>query len=232
MMRILVISDVHANFDALCRMPEDFDHVLCLGDVVDYGPDPKLCIDWLREHDAVAVRGNHDQAVAARVSCRCNPAMREESEATREVMWETLRPPETAYLGSLPVQAGVTLDGLRLHLVHATPSDPLYTYLRPGETKRWEEESERIDADVLLVGHTHLPMVLRFGKKYVVNPGSVGQPRDGDPRAAYAVIEDGEPRLERASYDVETTVRRLEASGLPEPVTRSLSRLLRTGGAT
>ena len=228
-MRILVVSDLHANIEALRSVPQDFDHVLCLGDVVDYGPDPKPCVDWLREHDAIAVRGNHDEAVAAHVSCRCSPAMREESETTRRLMWKTLRPLETVFLGTLPVQADVVLGGVRFHLVHATPSDPLYAYLGPNEEKRWEEEAERVDADVLLVGHTHMPMILRFGRKLVVNPGSVGQPRDQDPRASYAIIEDGNPRLERTAYDIEATVRRLEASSLPQPVVRSLSRLLRTG---
>jgi putative phosphoesterase len=227
--KILVISDIHANYEALRRLPEDIDEVLCLGDIVDYGPDPRRCIDWLRQRPAAVVRGNHDHAVTARVPCRCAAAMREESEATREVMWKLLEPPDIEYLGARPIESHVSSGGIRFHLVHATPSDPLYTYLGPAETRRWEEEVDRIDADILLVGHTHLPMILRFGRKLVVNPGSVGQPRDGDPRASFAVIEDGKPRLERAVYDVEATVRAIETFGLPGRVFRNLTSLLRTG---
>jgi len=81
--------------------------------------------------------------------------------------------------------------------------------MRPAERDRWEAEGSLADADILLVGHTHLPMILRLRKRLVINPGSVGQPRDGDPRAAFAIIEDGEPRLERVKYDVDATVAQL-----------------------
>jgi predicted phosphodiesterase len=145
-------------------------------------------------------------------------------------MWDLLAPADLDDLGSRPLTADVTLGGVRFHLVHATPSDPLQTYVRPGEEKRWAEEAAHVDADVLLVGHTHLPMVLRVGKKLVVNPGSVGQPRDGDPRAAYAIVEDGEPRLERAAYDVEETVNALATRALTHRTLDSLTRLLRSGG--
>jgi putative phosphoesterase len=228
--RILVVSDIHANWAALREMPGNVDRVLFLGDLVDYGPDPKPCIDWVRDRKAVAIRGNHDHAAAFRVGCGCAPAMREASEETRRLMWDLLDPADLEELASRPLTADVTLGGVRFHLVHATPSDPLHTYLRPREEKRWAEEAAEVDADVLLVGHTHLPMVMRVGKKLVVNPGSVGQPRDGDPRAAYAIVEDGEPRLERAAYDVDATVEALAAKGLTPRTLESLSLLLRSGG--
>jgi len=212
-MKVLVVSDLHANSEALRRLPEEFDHVLCLGDLVDYGPDPEPCIEWVRERAAVTVRGNHDEAVARRVSCGCSPSFRPHSEATRELMWRKLGQKDIEFFGSLPLKVDVVLGNVRFHLLHATPSDPLHTYLKPNEAARWEAEVEQIDADVVLVGHTHLPMVLRFGKKVLVNPGSVGQPRDGDPRAAFAVIEDGEPRLGRVEYGIEATVTALGLSG-------------------
>jgi putative phosphoesterase len=228
-MRVLVVSDIHANFAALRAVPEKFDHVLCLGDTVDYGPDPKPCIEWLQERDAIAVRGNHDAALATGQEIGCSPRMRLLAEATQRLMRVELGAFETEYLGTLPLQSEVVLGGLRFHLVHATPSSPLYPYVRPDELWRGDEELEKTACDILLVGHTHLPMVLKFGKRMVVNPGSVGQPRDGDPRAAYAVIDDGEPLLERATYDIEATAKRLAAASLPFDVTDSLTRLLRTG---
>ena len=88
-----------------------------------------------------------------------------------------------------------------------------------------------LEADIVLVGHTHLPMLVRIGDKIVLNPGSVGLPSDGDPRAAFAVIEDGVPRLERVEYDIEATVRRLDRKALPATVVDKLSHLLRVGGA-
>lgn len=229
-MKTLVVSDIHANFEALRRLPEDVDEVFCLGDVVDYGPDPRPCIDWLKERRAVIVRGNHDNAVATGAWCGCADLFREASAATREQMWTVLEQSDLDYLDSFPFEEEVSRDGVKFFLVHATPSHPLHPYVRPEETRRWEDEVARVDADVLLVGHTHLPMILRFGRKLVVNPGSVGQPRDGDPRASFAIIEDGEPRVERVSYDIEATVRGLERAELPERVVRQLSRVLRTGG--
>jgi len=228
-MRILVVSDIHANFEALRRMPDDVDCVLCIGDLVDYGPDPVPCIEWVRARSAATLRGNHDHAVAFHVDCRCSPVAREASEATREVMWQALGPRDIDFLATLPLQTVVKIGGVRFHLVHATPSDPLYTYLRPTDEARWAAEVEDLDADVVLTGHTHLPMILHVGGKVVVNPGSVGQPAHGDPRAAFAIIEDGEPRLMRVEYDVEASIGRLARMGLRDPVFGQLAGLLRTG---
>jgi putative phosphoesterase len=229
-MKTLVVSDIHANFEALRQLPEDVDEVFCLGDVVDYGPEPGPCIDWLKERRAVVVRGNHDHAVATGAWCGSADPFREASADTREQMWKVLDQSELDYLEGLPFEQEVSRGGLRFFLVHATPSHPLNPYVRPEEARRWEQEVARVDADVLLVGHTHLPMILRFGRKLVVNPGSVGQPRDGDPRASFAIIEDGVPRLERVAYDVEASVRALKAQSLPDSVFRKLASLLRSGG--
>jgi len=228
-MRVLVVSDIHANWEALRRIPDGFDRVICLGDLVDYGPDPVPCLEWVPHREAFCVRGNHDEAVARAVSCRCGESMREASERTREIMRDELDLQQLAALGSRPLRARIELGGVRFELVHATPSDPLYSYLRPSQPERWEEEVEWVDADVILVGHTHLPMILKFGNKVVVNPGSVGQPRDGDSRAAYAVIEDGEPHLERCEYNVDASVEALARRGLPDPIFSQLVTLLRTG---
>jgi putative phosphoesterase len=227
--RVLVVSDIHANFEALCRVPERYDHVLCLGDVVDYGPEPKPCLNWLRERRALVVRGNHDHAVGLRIPVRCAPRAHVAAEETRAEMERLLDQADLDYLRGLPCVARVTLGGVAFQLVHATPSDPLFPYLGPEARERWLRELSTIDADVLLVGHTHLPMVLRNGSRMVVNPGSIGQPRDGDPRAAFAIFEDGVARLERVNYDIERTVARLAALALSAPVFRQLADLLRTG---
>lgn len=231
-MRVLVVSDIHANWEALRCIPTDFDEVFCLGDLVDYGPQPVECVEWVRRFAASAVEGNHDHAVSEHVSCGCAPSFRAISEATRELMWRSLNEEQIEFLRSRPQQLDVQLGGIRFRLVHATPSDPLYTYLKPADADRWKQEIAAVDADIILVGHTHLPMVLRFGDKLVVNPGSVGQPRDGDPRAAYAIIDDGEPQLMRAEYDVEATIKALVQTGMDDSVVSPLARILRTGGST
>jgi putative phosphoesterase len=230
-MRILVVSDIHGNIEALSRIPEGFDRVLCLGDLVDYGPEPASCIAWVHERAALAVRGNHDHAVASRVDCRCAPVMREASERTRELVWKCLGADQLGYLAARPLTADIELDGVRIRMVHATPSEPLHRYLHPSEEEPWKTEVAPLEADIVLVGHTHVPMMLRVGDKIVLNPGSVGLPSDGDSRAAYAIIEDGVPRLERVEYDVEATVSRLDRRSLPATVVEKLGHLLRTGGA-
>lgn len=231
-MRILAISDIHGNLEALRRVLDaagPVDHVLCTGDLVDYGPRPRECVTLVRERAAVTVRGNHDEAAAFDVSCRCGAAYRAASEATREQVRRALPADQLAWLGQLPIQADLTLGGVRFHLVHATPEHPLYEYLRPDQAARWAAQVEAIDADVILVGHTHLPMILRVGAKVVVNPGSVGQPRDGDPRAGFALIDDGVPSLQRCAYDVEATVSDLAATGLSAEWVEQLAGNLRRG---
>ena len=231
LMKTLVLSDIHGNLAALRRVldTQSRDRVLCLGDLVDYGPHPKECVEFVRDQEWVTVRGNHDQAVAALTSCRCSEAFRPLSEATREMNCRLLGPEHTAFLGSRPLQVDVAVDGLRCRLVHATPTDPMYRYLRPTEVAAWEAELAAVDADVLLTGHTHLPVILHVGRKIVLNPGSIGQPRDGDPRAAFAVIEDGEARLERIAYDLASTVTALAGTGLEQSVFQKLATVLQTG---
>jgi putative phosphoesterase len=227
--RVLVVSDIHGNWaalEAVAAVPHDA--VVCLGDVVGYGPQPGACLRWLRAKGAHMVQGNHDRALADGVPPRCHPDFEWLAAATVEIAKRQLSAEETAFLRELPRMRGLVLDGKRVVLLHATPSDPLYSYLGPDADK-WRRAVSGIDADFLLVGHTHLPFHFRMGGLEVVNPGSVGQPKHGDPRAAYAIIEDGRPRLERASYPVDRTVEALVATGVDPAACGALARLLRTG---
>ena len=134
-----------------------------------------------------------------------------------------------AFLRSLPSRRTVHVDGTRLELLHAAPEDPLFQYLPATRVEDWRKAAAGIDADLVLVGHTHLPVIVDLGGKRMVNPGSVGLPRDGDPRACYAVLEGGEPVLKRVAYDVERTIAALRAWGLPDDVSDSLEHLYRGG---
>jgi diadenosine tetraphosphatase ApaH/serine/threonine PP2A family protein phosphatase len=115
---------------------------------------------------------------------------------------------------------------------HAVPSGPLYEYFpQNSPVTLWESELNGVDChDFLFVGHTHLPTKTQFRRTLIVNPGSVGQPKDGDPRAAYAVWEDGEVSLRRAEYDVEQTIRAYRGTRLEPHIVDVLAKVLRTGG--
>lgn len=230
-MRLLIVSDIHANKTPLEYLCERADRVVFLGDAVDYGPCPVECVAWVREHAHIAVRGNHDHAVANNEDSRCSPAYREMAEATCTLHRRLLGPAEAAFLQHLPTEARFELGGASFYAVHAAPSDPLFKYL-PHDMADEElaEEIAHIEADVILMGHTHRPFVRRVGGKWIVNPGSLGQPKDGDPRAAYAVWGDGEVTLCRCAYPVEETIRQLRSQPLPLGIIESLARVLRTGG--
>jgi putative phosphoesterase len=231
-MRLLIVSDIHANIAALQAIREDVDAVAFLGDAVDYGPFPAECISWLRERVGFAVRGNHDNAVGYDEDPRCAPMFREMAEATRQVHRSILSPVDLGYLRSLPLTTEFEFGGARFCAVHAAPTDPLYRYMPPDATdEMWGAEVANVGAGVLLVGHTHHPFVRTVGATTVVNPGSVGQPKHGDPRAAYALWEDGRVTLRRVEYPVEETVRALRALPLPADVLADLVNALHTGGA-
>jgi putative phosphoesterase len=232
-MRMLVISDLHANWPALEAVlaAEPHDHLLVVGDLVSYGPHAREVVEYVRQHATLAVRGNHDEALAHQVDCRCAAASKPLAEATRARHREQLTADQVAFLGSLPTTASFTAGGLTLFAVHASPRDHFYRYtLTPSAPDaHLAEETSGIEADYVLLGHTHLPLARGVGPRMLVNPGSVGQPRDGDPRASYAVIEDGDVQLKRAAYDIERTVRNLGALGLPHDVMDRLAAILRTG---
>jgi len=230
-LRTLVVSDLHGNWPALqavAAVPHDA--VLCLGDVVGYGPQPAECLRWLRACGATMVQGNHDRSLAEGVPPRCRPDFEWLAASTRYIAERQLTGEEIAFLRALAPRREIVLHGKRLVLMHASPADPLYRYVGP-DREAWREAVAGVEADIVLVGHTHLPFHFRLGSVDVVNPGSLGQPKDADPRAAYAILEDGVPRLERASYPVERTVEALQAAGLDPAAFRALAALLRTGRA-
>jgi putative phosphoesterase len=228
-MRVLLLADIHANWPALQAITEPHDVCLFLGDLVDYGLEPGPCIDWVRQHAHYAIRGNHDHGVAQYVNVTGRTGFKYLTSVTRPLTQERLSAEDRRFLGALPVTRAVTLADTSFLLVHATPRDPLDEYaVADGEF--WKRRLQHVEADVVCVGHTHHPYVLEVGDKLVINPGSVGQPRDGDPRACYALIEDNRVELKRVEYPVEDTVRVIQESSLPEPAKGLLAEVLRSGG--
>lgn len=228
-MRILVLADIHSNWPALAAVQESFDACLFVGDLVDYGTDPVPCINWIRKHAAVSVRGNHDHAVAQRIPVKKISGLHRLAAATRPLHWKLLSGFHMKFLTRMPVTRKVTLDDKRFFLVHATPRDPFDEYLREDKAA-WEARLKGIDADFVLVGHTHIPFALQLDGPMVINPGSIGQPRDGDPRAAYAIIENGKVELRRVKYDIDATLNHMRDSGVDSDTLDLADMVLRSGG--
>jgi putative phosphoesterase len=228
-MRILLLADVHANWPALQAVAaEPHDICLCLGDLVDYALEPAPCIDWVRHNADHTVRGNHDHGVAQNVTVTGRSGFKYLTGVTRPLTRERLGEADLRYLARLPLSRLLTLENTRFLMVHATPRDPLDEY-GPADVEFWARRLQNVEADVVCVGHTHQPFVLEVGDKLVINPGSVGQPRDGDPRASCAIIEDYKVDLRRIEYPVEETVSVIEASSLPESAKELLADVFRTG---
>jgi predicted phosphodiesterase len=235
--RTLVISDIHGNLAALEAVArERHDAVVCLGDIVGYGPYPGACVRWIGEHANVVVQGNHDRAAGDRVSARCPLAFQRLADAVAPLVESQLTDGDRAFLSALPHRAYYDFPGGHCICVHATPGDPLYRAIGPA-VDAWSVEVAGVDAELALVGHTHLqfdlsiaPVGQTLGRcRRVVNPGSVGQPLDGDPRAAYAVFEGGEIEFKRASYPVERTIEALRRALAESPPVAILATMLRTG---
>jgi putative phosphoesterase len=227
-MRVLLVADIHGNWPALQALKEQHDVCFCLGDLVDYAVEPAPCIDWVRRNAQFAVRGNHDHGVAQDIRVNGRNGFKYLSGVTRLVTRDRLNPQEVRFLAGLPVTKVVTIDELRFLLVHATPRDPLDEYA-PSDVEFWTRRLVGVDADVICVGHTHIPYVLEVGNKLVINPGSIGQPRDGDPRGAYAVVENRRVEIKRFEYPVEDTVRAVQESGVAEDAKEVLAEIFRTG---
>ena len=229
-MRLLLISDIHANMEALNAILESarYDRIFCMGDLVDYGPNPLECIDWIRSNNIPTIRGNHDNAVALHVDCGCGYTYKHLSEATREYTWASISEKEESFLRSLPLKIELELDGLTLMLAHGSPAS-FFEYINPDTPmEKLEEYTVGVNADYLIVGHTHKPAILKTSKMTILNPGSVGQPRDNDWRASCMVFDTQTRTADiiRMEYDTDTTCAKIRAS---MPKADELEAILRRG---
>ena len=236
-MRCTIVADIHANLAAFQAVLADAAsqeagaRVWCLGDIVGYGPEPHECIDLLRSTNHLAVAGNHDWAATGKVGTEeFNP------DAAAAAKWTAaqLDAADRAYLDALPLR----IEEGEFTLVHGSPRDPVWEYVLTLHDAA--ENFARFATPYCLIGHSHAPLVfeaagavrpfpeeaLKLGKtRLIINPGGVGQPRDGDPRASYAIY-DSEAHtlsLRRVSYDVPTTQHKMLAAGLPPRLATRLS---------
>jgi len=230
-MRILIVSDPHANpwaLDAVVRDAGPVDHVLCAGDAVNYGPDPNGLLARLRALQAITVRGNHDHAIAFGADPKASPAKQPLALAMRDWTRAQLGPADLSWLARLPLSLRWEIGGVHFAVTHATPTDPLYDYrLTPQLCDAiLDEVAHNVKADVLVVGHTHIPLVRRHGSLQIVNPGSVGQPLDGDVRAPYVLWEDGAIHHRRAEYDMVPALSTIRQLPVETPVRDDLVTML------
>lgn len=220
-MRVALLSDIHANLVALEAVLAEVaaaDEIWVMGDTVGYGPEPADVLAALTERRARLVAGNHDRAVATGVGLELfNPTAR--AAALRHREW--LSAQERDLLGALPLtftgDAGYTV-------CHGSPRDPLWEYVFDLPTAAASMRSATTPH--CCNGHTHVPAVLELpGGRRMINPGSVGQPRDGDPRAAYAWLDSSTATVElrRVAYDIKRTQSRMRAQQLPESLADRLA---------
>lgn len=228
-MKIVIISDIHANLAALATFPESqYDQLWCIGDLVDYGPNPHEVVEWVRTNATVVLRGNHDYAAGFNADPQCSSRYKKLAAETLRLTLQLCTKEDLSYLKNLPVYREILVGSTRFYLVHATPTDPLFGYC-PEHSPAWREQVNCIDADVLVVGHTHTPFLRREGKTTILNPGSLGQPKTGRPQACYAIWEDGEMFLKEYEYPIEETIRGIRAMPIAPDDQDALITVLRTG---
>jgi putative phosphoesterase len=225
-MKLLILSDIHGNWPALeavLHAEPEWDAVAFCGDVVDYGPNPVECLRWVTENAEHRVRGNHDNAVAFDVDCHCMGSFREFSVATRAWHQTLIRGADRHSLANLLTLDWFEWQGRHFRMAHATPQGDLFEYL---PMDRWGERIEGLDSDFILIGHTHVQGMKRFGEVTVVNPGSVGLARDHNGEACYAIHDGTRMALRRVPYDVNRTIADLKSSSLTPRVISGLSAVL------
>lgn len=221
-MRLGLISDIHGNLAALEAVLSRLDalgvtDILCLGDVAGYYPDLDACVDMLRQRGIRSLMGNHDDYIARGAPCpRSDSANRCLNHQRSHLRADTL-----AWLQDCPLR----MRHGPIDCVHAGWNDPLDEYMAPSDAY-----FEGMEADVFASGHTHVQYIWQGRDKVFCNPGSVGQPRDGNPRAAFAVWEDGQFTLYRAPYDIQRTQAAMAQAGFTSYFSENLSAGTRIGG--
>jgi len=238
-MRVAVISDIHANLHALEAVVEAIqqespDEIWCLGDLVGYGPQPNQCCAWVAAGTQICLAGNHDLGVLGRLDLDdFSPDAAAAAEWTREKLAAEAR----AYLEALSSSA----ERQGVSLYHASPRDPVWEYVLTWEAAR--DAIQDSGADLTLVGHSHVPLAIVDGRgtigghaaagtgldllggRWLLNPGSVGQPRDGDPNAAWLLLdlETKHAWFRRVPYDVARTQAEIREEGLPDALAERLA---------
>ena len=228
MRRVAVITDIHANLPALeaalARIDElDVDGLYCGGDLVGYGPHPDAVCALIAQRAIPTIYGNYDYAIARDLEdCGCAYVTPHDRElGQRSVDWTLAHTAGASkdFMRALPFDLRFTVGETPVHLVHGSPRKVNEYLFEDKPARLYERLAAAEDAGALVFGHTHKPWIREYGGVLFVNCGSVGKPKDGDPRAAFAVLEaDGDrvrARIERVPYDAAAVAREVAAAGLP-----------------
>ena len=239
-MHHLIVSDIHANLVALEAVLADappFDEIWCLGDLVGYGPNPNECIERIQDFPHISLAGNHDWAAVGKLDVN---TFNTDARIANTWTQSELTPAAREYLNGLPTR--VELNGFTL--AHASPREPVWEYILDANVAY--ANFAHFSTPVCLVGHTHIPLIFELDgqrgrcetliptfpgllalspRRMIINPGSVGQPRDGDPRASYAVIdvENMNWEFRRVAYSIEITQERMRARDFPRRLIERLA---------
>ncbi len=227
-MKLAIFGDIHGNIEALKAAYEaaqaaGAEKVYHLGDLGGYSPFVNEVVDFLAEHGIEGVQGNYDETVAhdrEHCGCKAEDPVQEEM-ANRSFAWTKAHASEKTkeFLGNLPVEITFTVHGRKGALFHATPRKNNLYWFEDRPEKFFQEMAGKVDADILIFGHTHKPYRKDFGNKIFINAGSVGKPKDGDPRACVALVEITPEVVNveflRVTYDVEKAAQAIVARGLP-----------------
>lgn len=218
-MLVAAIADIHGNLEALEAVLEKIGRdgikvVLCAGDIIGYGANPNECVQLVRERCDAVVMGNHD------ASADLHNIGYFDQAAADCLRWshKALSNQNMRYLLGLKTSIVTEYSGRSIYMVHGRPMDNVYEYVYPDIGEREARELLRnCRSDVLVLGHTHMPFSRNAGSKLIVNPGSVGQPRDGNPNASYAIINtlSLKATICRVAYDVRKAGEKIREAGLP-----------------
>ncbi|MGM0411134.1 MAG: metallophosphoesterase family protein [Bacillota bacterium] len=238
-MKIAFISDIHANIFALKKVLKDIekqnvDKTICLGDLVGYAPYPNEVIDLIRKEDIFTIQGNYDESTGEELmACGCDYDTKEETEnANRSLFWtqDEVNEDNKEWLKNLPGEKRMNIEGWDLYLVHGSPrKNNEYLY---AESKEVKEIADEYDFDILLSGHTHLPYFKVINGKYIVNVGSAGKPKHGNPRATYIILNITEDSIDFLSREVKYNEEKIaKAIEENEILPNDFAKLFRYGGA-
>jgi predicted phosphodiesterase len=230
MPRLVIFGDLHANWEAwlaLWQAENNLDALFCLGDVVGYGPDPKRCLDVVRSSVSHAIRGQHDLAIGLGETRTENDLL----SGTWTHAGSVLTASDRQYLATLPDELTVSWAGVRFHLARLNPDNmaaETYTLITAPASKL-EERFAHIEADIILLGGTHIPAMRQVNGRLIICPGSLGLPRYGVPDPTFAVWQDGDVRISHLHYHPDQTIQKLSLIPLDPEHTLWLQYVLRTG---
>ncbi len=219
-MKLLVVSDVHANWSALRRLEsESADAIVFLGDAVTYGTRPAECLEWLARHARWTVLGNHDEALLKGTVPRCREEFRDAAVETLEWHRSLVDSVAASTVAGWPRTLRFEWDGFTVYATHASPFG-IDDYL--DTEAALQRATHSIRATLILLGHTHRRVLLKIGRRTILNPGSLGQPRGGQGCGSYAVIEYGRVSFREAPYDLDEIAADYAASPLSAPIREKL----------